>query len=115
MENNIISYILENLMIFLPIGLTGIIVTIILIVTGKDYIREKERNFDREIFYPTRKKILNLFDLTYFFVISMLLMIGLFSNFIIESIVGFSFAIIPLILNITFSVYFRKVKDRKEG
>ena len=115
MENNIISYILENLMIFLPIGLTGIIVTIILIVTGKNDRREKERKIDRNIFYPTGKKILNLFDLTYFFVIFMLLMIGLFSNFIIESIVGFSFAIIPLILNISFSVYSRKIKDKKEG
>jgi len=99
MESNIVSYILENIFFFLPLGLAGILVTLYLYFTSK---KEKIEEYDDlDVDYMSISKIkLNVYVLIYLFIFIMMLITGLLSDFTIPTSVGGAIATIPLILMI---------------
>lgn len=97
MESNVVSYILDNLFFFLPLGLSGIIITIYLFFTGKK--EEIEYHEDLESDYKSILKIkLNVYVLIFSFIIVMIMIAGILSDFIIPTLIGAAIAVIPLIL-----------------
>jgi hypothetical protein len=97
MEKTVIQFILENIMLFLPVGITGIVVTVILFfISKRENIHESE---DLKSDFITLFNIrLNIYVLVYLFIWIIIIIIGLSSNFIIPTIIGGIIAAIPLIL-----------------
>ena len=97
MENNVVSFIAENIFLFLPLGIIGIVATIYLYVTGaRDGTEEKE---DLDVDYIVLSKFnVNVYVLIYLFIFVMMIVIGLLSNFIIPVIIGGIFASIPIVI-----------------
>jgi len=97
MEKTVVQFIVENILLFLPLGITGIVVTIILFFMSKqENIPETEDlNSDFKTIFNFR---LNIYVLVYLFIWIMIIIIGLSSNFIIPTIIGGIIAAIPLIL-----------------
>jgi hypothetical protein len=97
MEKTIIQFILENIFLFLPVGISGILITVILVfMSKKENIPESE---DLISDYKTIFKFnVNIYTLVYFVIWIMVIIIGLLSNFIIPTIIGGIIAAIPLLL-----------------
>jgi len=97
MENNVIIFITENIFLFLPLVVIGIIATIYLYVTGsRDGIEEKE---DLDVDHIVLSKFnVNVYVLIYLFIFAMMIVMGWLSNFIIPVIIGGIFASIPIII-----------------
>ncbi|MEF8849039.1 MAG: hypothetical protein V5A68_07920 [Candidatus Thermoplasmatota archaeon] len=113
MESNIVSYIMENLLVFIPIGVTGVLATVILLITGKDEtIQKKKLSSERDIKLFEIKHF-NIFDGVYLFIAIMLFLIGIYTNFLTPSLIGFGIACTPLILK--FFYFFVLQKLRKRG
>ena len=97
MENTIVNFIVENIFLFLPVGLTGIIVTLFLFFTGKkENIEQHEDMVSDEWFLP--KIRINNYILIYLFVWIVIIIIGVLSDFIIPTVVGGTIAVIPLVV-----------------
>ena len=97
MEQNIVQFITDNIMFFLPLGIIGIVSTIILYFTGarNDKNRcNKDTNF--HIILLNRK--FNYFFSIYIFIFSMILIIGFLSKFYLAAIIGGCIAFIPIIV-----------------
>jgi len=95
MESNIVSYILEHIVLFLSLGIIGIAVTILLYATGKkETTEEKEITDAYTITISTIR--MNVFVIIYLFIMCMLILIGVLSQFIIPVIIGAVLAVIPL-------------------
>ena len=97
MENNIVSFIIENIFLFLPVGIAGIIVTIYLYYTGKKDGKIIKDNLEADYITFLKYKI-NIFVLVYLFIFTIMIVIGILSSFYIPIIVGAIFALIPVIL-----------------
>jgi len=97
MENTVVHFIMENIFLFLPLGITGIIVTLFLYFTGKKETVMKDEDLTTE--YKTILKIrINVYVLMYFFVWITIVVIGLLSDFFIPTLIGGIIAAIPFIL-----------------
>jgi hypothetical protein len=111
MEKTIIQFIVENIFLFLPVGILGIVITVILIFRSK---KENIPEFDdlTADYKTIGKYSVNLYTLVYLFIWISIIIIGLFSNsnFIIPTITGGIIAAIPLILLILIQ---RKNKNSK--
>lgn len=106
MEKTIVQFIIDNIFLFLPLGLLGIISTIVLIFTAKK--EEKTESEDLEADFKTIFNIrFNIYFLVYLFIWILIVIIGLLSNFIIPTIIGGVIATIPLLL-LTFIDYHTK-------
>ena len=88
---------LENLVIVLPIGLFSIGLTLYLILQGKRDKTDKSLTFDCRNFHIFSKQI-DMILVIYLFLIITMAFIGFSSNFIIPSIFGFIFSVIPAFL-----------------
>jgi hypothetical protein len=97
MENTVIEFIIDNIFLFLPLGITGIVITLILLFTSKqESIPEPD---DLASDYKTIFNIrVNIYVLVYLFIWIMIIIIGLLSNFFIPTFIGGIIAAIPLIL-----------------
>lgn len=103
MEKTIVQFIIDNIFLFLPLGILGIISTIVLILTAKK--EEKTESEDLESDFKTIVNIrFNLYFLVYLFIWIVIVIIGLLSNFIIPTIIGGVIATVPLLL-LTFIEY----------
>jgi len=86
----------EAILFLLIIGFASLIITVILLLTGKkiDTQNETEQQiFDVKIFNSQLK----LVPFLYLIIVLILFLIGIFSDFIINSMIGLIFAIIPFI------------------
>ena len=97
MESNVVSFIMENILLFLPLGIIGIVVTIYLYMTGEKVEIEDKEDVNSYYLQISKMKV-NVYMLIYMFIFMMLIIIGLFSNFIIPVIVGAALAFIPIVL-----------------
>lgn len=97
METNVVSFIVENIFLFLPLGIIGIAVTVYLYFTGTRQEGEHKENFDDD-YLTIFSFTVNIYSMIYLFICVMIVIIALLSNFIIPAIVGSIFASIPLIL-----------------
>jgi len=97
MESNVVSFIMENIFLFLPIGIIGIVVTLYLYMTGKKIETEDKVEVDSNDL-KVLKITVNAYVLIYIFIFMMLIIIGLLSNFITPVIIGGALALIPIVL-----------------
>jgi hypothetical protein len=95
METNIISFIIENIYLFLPLGIAGITITLILLFTGQKDGTEHQENLKTDNIYLVTYPI-NIYLLIYLFIWAMMLIMGLTSNFIIPAFIGGFLATIPI-------------------
>ncbi len=99
MENTVIEFIINNIFLFLPLGVAGIVITIFLLVTSKRESLSEPDNLESD--YKTLFNIrLNIYVIIYFFIWIMVIIIGLLSNFIIPTLISGVLAAIPLIVMI---------------
>ncbi len=97
MEKTIVQFIIENVFIFLPLGAAGIIATIVLFFLP---IKETSESY-KEVkpdFITFLKIRLNIYVVVYLFIWIAILIIGLFSDFLVPTLVGGIIAAIPLIV-----------------
>ena len=94
---------MENVPIMLLVGSAGIIITIILCITG---VRKKTKDdFDSSLDYITIFKIgISVFSLIYLFRLIMMFFTGMISNFTIPSVIGGLLGLLPILV-ITFVNY----------
>lgn len=97
MEKTIVQFILDNIFLFLPLGATGIIATIVLLVLPKQETSQKYEDVkpDIIIFFKIR---LNVYMGVYLFVWIMIIIIGVLSDFLILTLIGGIIAAVPLIV-----------------
>jgi len=99
MENTVIEFIIKNIFLFLPLGIAGIVITIFLFFTSKreSLPEPDDLESDYKILFHIR---MNIYLVIYFFIWIMVILIGVFSDFIVPTIVSGTIAAIPLILMI---------------
>jgi hypothetical protein len=109
MEKTIVQFIVENILIFLPIGVTGVIATIVLFILPKKKMSEPSLDTKADVlrFFHIR---FNFYVGVYLFVWIMMVIIGVLSDFLVPTIIGGIVAAIPLLL-IMFFEY--KTKNAK--
>jgi hypothetical protein len=108
MERTIVQFIIENIFLFLPLGIAGVVITAILMFLPKKNIPQHEESVSDIITLFTLR--FNLYNLVYFFVWIMILIIGLLSNYIVPTLIGSVIAAVPLIL-----LQLIKLKSSKES
>jgi len=110
MENTVIQYILNNLWLFLPLGLGGIAVTLILFFTGarESPVEEDDLGFDNKTFFGFR---MNVFAVLYFLIWIVLMFIGVFSSFIVPTVISGIIALLPLL----FIIYVNRTSRKTRG
>jgi hypothetical protein len=97
MEKTIVQFILDNIFLFLPLGITGIVVTIILFFLPKQEAAPKYEDVKTD-FITIFKFRLNIYVLVYLFIWIMMVIIGVLSNFFIPTLIGGIIATVPLVL-----------------
>ena len=95
METNVINFIIENIYLFLPLGIAGIAITLILLFTGKKEGTTRTENLNVDDI-PLSSYHINIYLLIYLFIWAMMLIIGISSNFIIPALVSGLLATIPI-------------------
>lgn len=108
MERTIVQFIIENIFLFLPLGIAGVVITAILMFLPKKNIPQQEEPVSDIITLFTIR--IDLYILVYFFVWIMITIIGLLSNYIVPTLIGSVIAAIPLIL-----LQLIKLKSSKES
>ncbi len=97
MEKTIVQFIIENIFLFLPIGAAGVVVTAILIfLPKKDTIPQQEESASDIITLFSIR--FDLYFVIYLFIWISIIIIGLFSNYILPTLIGGVIAALPLIL-----------------
>ena len=101
METNVANFIAQNIMIFIPLGLIGIGLTLFLIFTAKKDKVEKNKEIElkHEISLFNKKFDINI--LAYLFIFFMMIIIGLLSEFYVPTLIGSIIAIMPVIILLT--------------
>lgn len=97
MERTIVQFMIENIFLFLPIGIAGVVATAILI-----FLPKKETGPQQE---ESTSDIITLFSFrfdlyfgVYLFIWVSIIVIGLFSDYILPTLIGGVIAALPLIL-----------------
>lgn len=97
MERTIVQFIIENIFLFLPIGIAGVVVTaILLFLPMKEHSPQQEKLISEIITLFTIR--IDLYILVYLFIWIMIIIIGLLSNYIVPTLIGGVIAAVPLIL-----------------
>ncbi|MFA5101760.1 MAG: hypothetical protein WC525_01270 [Candidatus Thermoplasmatota archaeon] len=99
MEKTIVQFILENIFLFLPIGMTGVVATIILLFLPKQQTTQKFKDVEPE-YVTVLKMRCNIYTLVYLFIWIAIIIIGLASSFFVPTLVGAVIAAIPLVVSI---------------
>jgi uncharacterized membrane protein len=97
MEKTIVQFILDNIFLFLPLGATGIIATIVLLLLPKKDTSQKFEDVKTD-FITFFKFRLNIYVVVYLFVWIMIIIIGVLSDFLVPTLIGGVIAAIPLIV-----------------
>jgi hypothetical protein len=109
MATNVITYISENLFLFLPLGIAGVSITIYLYFTGKKEEPEKEKDLNVDFIKFSKLKI-NIYVLIYSFIFTMYIITGFLSDFVVPILVCGCITLIPIILTVIANY---KTKDSK--
>ena len=109
MEKTIIQFILENIFLFLPIGLLGLITTLLILFFSKKETLVKTEDVSPDHVTVFQRKV-NIYFLVYFFIWIVIIIIGLASQYILPTIVGGIIAAVPLILQILIEYKTKKSK-----
>ncbi len=97
MEQNIVQFITDNILFFLPLVTIGIVSTIILYFTGKKDDKNRD-NKDADFHIILLNRNFNYFFLIYLFIFFMMMLIGFLSKFYLATIIGGCIAVIPSIV-----------------
>lgn len=109
MESSVVSFIMENIILFLLLGTCGIVITIYLFFTGEKVESDEKENLEADYINISNYN-LNVYVLVYLFIFFMMIFIGFFSDFITPVTIGAVIAIIPIIL--IFLIRFRTKKTK---
>ncbi|MBN1861138.1 MAG: hypothetical protein JW840_06730 [Candidatus Thermoplasmatota archaeon] len=99
MEKTIVQFILENIFLFLPIGLLGLITTLLILFFSKKETTVKTEDVTSDYVTVFRRKV-NIYFFVYFFIWIGIILIGLASQYILPTVVGGIIAAVPLILQV---------------
>ena len=97
MENNVVTFITENIFLFLPLVTIGIVTTLYLYITGTRDGTEEKDDLDADYIVLAKLNV-NIYVLIYLYIFSMMIIIGLLSNFVIPVLIGGILASIPMIM-----------------
>lgn len=109
MEKTIVQFIIENIFLFLPIGIAGVVVTAILIFLPKKKTTPQQEVSTSDIITLFNIKF-DLYYVVYLFIWISIIIIGLLSNFILPTLIGCGIAALPLVL-----LQLQKLKKSKES
>ncbi|MBN1861735.1 MAG: hypothetical protein JW840_09780 [Candidatus Thermoplasmatota archaeon] len=109
MERTIVQFIIENIFLFLPIGIVGVVVSAILIfLPKKETIPQQDKSTSDNItLFGIR---FDLYFVVYLFIWVSIIIIGLLSNYILPTLIGSVIAALPLVL-----LQVLKLKTSKES
>ena len=97
MENNVVSFITENIFLFLPLVTIGIVTTLYLYITGTRDGTEEKDDLDADYIVLAKLNV-NIYVLIYLYIFSIMIIIGLLSTFVIPVLIGGILASIPMIM-----------------
>lgn len=108
MERTVVQFMIENIFLFLPIGIAGIVATAILIFLPKKETvpQQEESTSDIITLFSFR---FDLYFGVYLFIWVSIIIIGLLSDYILPTLIGGVIAALPLIL-----LQLLKLKKTKE-
>jgi hypothetical protein len=109
MEKTIVQFILDNIFLFLPLGASGIIATIVLFFYPKQGTTQNYEGMKSDIITILKIR-LNIYVVVYLFVWIMIIIIGLFSDYLIPTLVGGIIAAVPLVILMLFDYKMNKSK-----
>lgn len=109
MEKTIVQFILDNIFLFLPLGASGIIATIVLFFYPKQGTTQNYEDMKSDIITILKIR-LNIYVVVYLFVWIMIIIIGLFSDYLIPTLVGGIIAAVPLVILMLFDYKTNKSK-----
>jgi hypothetical protein len=109
MEKTIVQFILDNIFLFLPLGASGIIATIVLFFYPKQGTTQNYEDMKSDIITILKIR-LNIYVVVYLFVWIMIIIIGLFSDYLIPTLVGGIIAAVPLVILMLFDYKMNKSK-----
>ena len=95
MENNVVTFITENIFLFLPLVTIGIVTTLYLYITGTRDGAEEKNDLDSDYIVLAKLNV-NIYVLIYLYIFSIMIIIGLLSTFVIPVLIGGILASIPM-------------------
>ncbi len=108
MERTIVQFMIENIFLFLPIGIAGVVATAILIFLPKKEISPQQEKTTSDIITLLGIRF-DLYFVVYLFIWISIIIIGLLSDYILPTLIGGVIAALPLIL-----LQLLKLKKSKE-
>ena len=111
MENSVVGFIIENIILFTVLGTIGVVITIYLFLTGEKVDQETKDDLESDYISISKFKF-NIYVLVYLFIVIMMIIIGVLSNFITPIIIGGIIALIPIFLLTLLKI---KVNNTKEN
>lgn len=97
MEKTIVQFILENMVLFFPIGMLGLITTLIILFFSKKENNTEVEEIKSDVVTVFHRE-LNIYFLVYLIIWIVIIIIGLASQYILPTLVGGLIAAIPLVL-----------------
>jgi len=98
----------ENIFLFLPLVITGIIITILLCIISKKETSPEDEALASD-YITIFSQPINIYLIIYFFIWITIFLIGLFSEFFIPTLINGAIAAIPLCL-LLFINYKKRMK-----
>jgi TRAP-type C4-dicarboxylate transport system permease large subunit len=109
MENALVKFVLDHLYIFIPLLLTGFLVTLYLLWKSPKETPVKKDNL-LEDYKRLGSHRVNIFIFLYLLIWVVMVVIGIFSGFVVPTLVNSVFALIPLLVLIFARRSIRKVQ-----
>jgi len=97
MEKTIVQFILDNIFLFLPLGATGIIATIVLFFLPKQGTTQKDEDMKSNIITILKIR-LNIYVVVYLFIWMTIIIIGVLSDFLIPTLISGIIAAVPFVI-----------------
>lgn len=108
MEKTIVQFIVNNIFLFLPIGIAGVVITAFLFFfPNKEGSEQQETSISDTITF--HKFRVNFYIVIYVFIWMLIGAIGLLSDFILPTLSGTIIAAIPLVL--LFLLRYKNIKE----
>ncbi len=97
MEKTIVQFILDNIFLFLPLGATGIIATIVLFFLPNQGTTQKDEDMKSNIITILKIR-LNIYVVVYLFIWMTIIIIGVLSDFLIPTLISGIIAAVPFVI-----------------
>jgi len=110
METNVVTFILENIFIFLPLWIIALVITLVLLFTGKKQsLPVHEMKINEYLTFSTVK--INQYHLVYLIIWTIMIIIGFASQIYLSTFIGGIIALIPILL----ILYLEKTRMQPKG